>query len=155
MDINAIEILEKRDKKKWNKGRRMVFNKCVNDFYINGSPRFMADWILSRYNEIRHKSTLPVPGKMSVLSGSTCNCNFLKTLPNLTLPFLTKVNIPGPNPAGRPLDLAQPGATLLQPILTCCQITNLTNFKSYQNLVNIYFGTVKVDLCLPEIHPLL
>ncbi len=29
---------------------------------------------------IRHKSTFVVPGKMSVLFGGTCNCNFKKNL---------------------------------------------------------------------------
>jgi len=40
----------------------------------------------------RHKSTLAVPVKMSVLSVSACNYSFTK--PYLTLPYLTKVNIP-------------------------------------------------------------
>jgi len=76
--------------------------------------------------KIGHKSTLAVPGKMSVLSGSNYNCNYLnKTLPNLTLRYLTKVNIPGPDHAGGFLDPAQPGVILSQPITTCCQITKL------------------------------
>jgi hypothetical protein len=58
----------------------------------------------------RHKSTLAVPGKMSELSASTSNFN--KTLPYLTLPYLTKVNIPSPKPTGGSLDLAQPGVIL-------------------------------------------
>ena len=58
-----------------------------------------------------HKSTLAVPGRKSVLFGISCNCNLTK--PNL--PYLTKFNIPCPNPAGGSLTfLALPEATLLQ-----------------------------------------
>ncbi len=42
-------------------------------------------------------------GKMSVLSGSTFNCKLTK--PYLTLPYLTKVTIPCPNPSEGSLDL--------------------------------------------------
>jgi len=38
-----------------------------------------------------HKSTLAVPKKISMLSGTTCNCNLTK--PNLTLPYLLKLRI--------------------------------------------------------------
>jgi len=44
--------------------------------------------------------------QVSVLSVSTCN---------LTKPYLTKNNIPCPDPAGGSFNLAQPGATLSQP----------------------------------------
>jgi hypothetical protein len=55
----------------------------------------------------RHKSTLAVPGKMSVLSGSNCN---------LARPYLTKVNIACPKPTGGSLDLAQLRAILPLPL---------------------------------------
>jgi hypothetical protein len=68
-----------------------------------------------------------------------------KTLCKLTLPYLTKVNILGPNPAHGSLDLAHLGVTLLQPIITWCQITNL---KSYQNLVQYILGPLKLTCAI-------
>jgi len=85
------------------------------------------------------KEMLAVLVKMSVLSGSACICNLAESY--LTLPYLTKVNILGPNPARGSLDLAQPGVTILQPIITCCQFTNL---KSYQNLVKYILGPLNL-----------
>ncbi len=47
-------------------------------FFEGALPQF-------RYNySIGHKSALAVPGKIYVLSGSTCKCN--KNFSNLTLP---------------------------------------------------------------------
>ncbi len=68
-----------------------------------------------------HKSTLASPGKKSMLSGSTCNCN----LPNLTIH--NQMNIHFPNPTreyltGHLIPAHSPD--------TCCQIID---FKSYQN----------------------
>jgi hypothetical protein len=57
-----------------------------------------------------HKLTLAVQGKMPMLSGRICNYSFTK-------PYLTKVNIPCPDPAGGSRNLAEPGATLPQPII--------------------------------------
>jgi len=69
----------------------------------------------------------------------------LKTLPNRTLTFLTKVNIPNPHPAWGSLDLAQPGVTLLQHIITC----NLNNnLKRYQNLVKNILGPLELTCVL-------
>jgi len=51
---------------------------------------------------------------MSVLSGSTCNCNSIKSY--LALTHLKIANIPSPNPAGSYLNLAQPVVTLPQPL---------------------------------------
>ncbi len=85
-----------------------------------------------------HKSTLAVPKEIFVLSGSTWNCNLIN-LPNLNLP--NKSQYPCPNPTG----LSWPGSTWghLTPVygpITYCQITN---FKSYQNLMKYIFGPLK------------
>ncbi len=50
------------------------------------------------------KSTLAVPEKMSVLSGSSCNFNLIK-------PYLTKDNNPWPNLGGGYVNISQPGVT--------------------------------------------
>ncbi len=47
-------------------------------------------------------------------SWQSCICKFTKTYP--TQPYLRKVSIPCPNPAGGSLDVAQPGATFPQPL---------------------------------------
>ncbi len=64
---------------------------------------------------------------MSVLSGSSCNCNLTK--PHIAL----KSQYPRPNPNKGSLDQAQPGATLHQP-LTEAIVARSLNSKSCQNV---------------------
>jgi len=87
-----------------------------------------------------HKSTLTVPGNMSMLSGSTCNCNVTK--PYLTIWMSLSLTLPGGY-----LNLAKPGNHLfLAPIPdTCCQIID---FKSYQNLEKYTLGPLNLTCAI-------
>jgi len=69
-----------------------------------------------------HKSALAVLGKMSVVSGSTCNCYLTKPI-NLTLPDQSKK--PCPNPAGSYLNLPQPTTQTLVARLLILEVTKI------------------------------
>jgi len=63
----------------------------------------------------RHKLNLAVPGKKSVFSGITINCNLAK--PYLTIPYITIAIVSSPNPYEGCLDQALLTQTLVAIIL--------------------------------------
>jgi hypothetical protein len=83
--MNSLEMLESIKFKTFFYVMSEFAWKIESNIQTTSSLEIENEYVIKL--AIRHKSTLAILGKMSVLFGSTCNCNFLKILHKLTFPY--------------------------------------------------------------------